>query len=688
MSRRSRREAAAQRLPVVVLAGNPNVGKSTLFNRLTGLRQHTGNWPGKTVGSAWSRCEIDGLPVLLADTPGVYSLLPRSADEVAARDAICFGGADAVVVVCDATCLERGLALVLQVLSCNARVAVCVNLMDEARRRGIRVDIAALEALLGVPVVGCSARDGAGVERLLARVAALVRGQEAQSPPRVRCCEAVERARAPVAVALRAWGAGEIADAAALYLLEGDRGMAVRLEEELGVSQGALRALCESVAPPAPARVLEEAATAIHAQAARIYAACVRAPRDEGTLRERLDRLLTSRATALAMMLALLSLVLYITIVGANAPSALLSELFAEAEARLSVLMRAAGAPAALTSLVCEGMLRVLGWVVAVMLPPMAIFFPLFTLLEDLGLLPRIAFNLDHSFKCCRACGKQALTMCMGLGCNAAGVTGCRIIESPRERLIAILTNAFMPCNGRFPMMMLLIGMFLAPGGALSALALAGVIVLGVAATFAACALLSSTVLRGVPSGFALEIPPLRRPQVGRVIVRSVLDRTLRVLGRAAAVAAPAGVVIWVLANARLPGGQTPLQLCVHGLDPLGRLLGMDGAILTAFVLALPANEIVLPLAMMAYLSAGALAHPEGTLALEALLRANGWTHLTALNAVLFSLMHWPCSTTLATIARETRSAKWTLLAAALPTLFGMAICLLTASVSRALGLA
>ena len=680
--------AAAERaLPVVVLAGNPNVGKSTLFNRLTGMKQHTGNWPGKTVGSAWGRVRRDGWEFLLGDTPGTYSLLSHSPEEEAARDAICFGGADVVAVVCDATCLERGLELALQVMALTRRVVVCVNLMDEARRRGIKVDISALEAALGVPVVGCAARDGKGLEKLLQRARAVAEERERPAPREIRLAPDVEYARERIAAALRERGVSLDARYAALRVLEGDRGLWARLEEELGAPLAELREVREETARLAPERVREESAAALFDRAGQVFAACVRTRAGADRWQARLDRLLAGRYTALPLMLLLLALVLFLTIAGANAPSELLFSLFARAEAGLDGALSGWGAPAWLRGMLCAGMVRTLGWVVAVMLPPMAIFFPLFTLLEDAGYLPRVAFVLDRQFKRCRACGKQALTMCMGLGCNAAAVVGCRIIDSPRERRIAMLTNVFMPCNGRFPMMIALIGLFLAPAGLPAALALAGVIVLGAAATFAASRLLSSTLLRGLPSAFTLELPPFRRPQVGRVIVRSVVERTLRMLGRAAAVAAPAGLVIWLLANLPARGG-TLLSACVAALEPLGRFLGMDGALMMAFILALPANELVLPLAMLAYASGGALLQPESTQALGALLRANGWTWLTALNAILFSLMHWPCSTTLITIARETRSARWTLAGALLPTLLGAAVCALTAGVARALGLA
>ena len=323
------------------------------------------------------------------------------------------------------------------------------------------------------------------------------------------------------------------------------------------------------------------------------------------------------------------------------------------------------------------------------MLPPMAIFFPLFTLLEDLGYLPRMAYNLDRCFQSCGACGKQALTTCMGFGCNAAGVVGCRIIDSPRERLIALLTNSFTPCNGRLPLLVTMIALFFgaagAAGGALEALFLAGLMVLSFGMTLTASRILSKTLLRGIPSSFALELPPYRRPQVGKVLARSVLDRTLYVLGRAAAVAAPAGVVIWCMGNLMWEG-ESMLAHCSGFLDPFARLFGLDGVILLAFLLALPANELVLPLLLMTYLAQGSLVEMNDLTALYALLTQNGWTWVTALCVMVFSMFHWPCSTTCWTIWKETKSLRWTVLSFFLPTVFGLGICFLIATAARWFG--
>lgn len=602
----------------VALAGNPNVGKSTLFNALTGMRQHTGNWAGKTVATACGEYEFSGEKYQLIDLPGTYSLAAHSQEEAVARDYIQSGQAEVVVVVCDATCLERNLILVLQVLELTGKVLVCVNLLDEAERLGVKVDLPALSQRLGVPVVGTAAGRQEGLYDLKAAIARLV----------------------------------------------------------------------ETEAPAAAEKAPQERVTLAERYAAQV----VRSERaDRRRRQQKLDRLLTSKTTGIPIMLLLLGLVVWLTVAGANGPSALLTGLFARLEGVLRGWL--SGAPAWLSGILLDGVYRVTAWVVAVMLPPMAIFFPLFTLLEDLGYLPRVAFVMDHAFQKCRTCGKQCLTMCMSMGCNACGVTGCRIIDSPRERLIAILTSSLVPCNGKFPTLIALITLFFVGGrsGLLDSLQgaalLLGTLVLGVAGTLACSRLLSATVLKGMPSSFALEMPPFRRPRVGEVIVRSVLDRTLFVLGRAVAVAAPAGAVIWLMANVTA-GGATLLAHCTGFLDPFARLFGLDGVILMAFLLGWPANEIVLPVMLMAYLSTGSLVEFDDLAALGQLLTQHGWTWLTAVCTMLFSLFHWPCSTTCLTIYKETGSVKWTALAVALPTALGLGLCLIAATAARALGFA
>lgn len=583
---------------VVALAGNPNVGKSTIFNALTGLRQHTGNWPGKTVSNAQGYFSWQGQGYCLVDVPGSYSLLAHSAEEEVARDFICFGGADAVIVVCDATCLERNLNLTLQILEVTPRVVVAVNLMDEARSKGLEVDLELLSQRLGTPVVGMAARQGEGMEALLEALDRVCREEKVPSPP-VTYPPYIEEALTRLSQTLEEPCQAKGLDPrwAALRLLEGEGTILAGISHYLGLDLSrehetaqALDKILRGWAIQGRGReaAAETIATAVVKRSEALARDVVRGDEERSRrLDRRLDQLFTSRATGFPIMLLMLLGVFWLTIVGANYPSELLSRWLFALEGWLDAALTGLGVPGMLVDMLVHGGYKVMAWVVAVMLPPMAIFFPLFTLLEDFGYLPRVAFNLDRCFQACRACGKQSLTMCMGFGCNAAGVTGCRIIDSPRERLIAILTNTFVPCNGRFPTMISVISLFLLGGAAglegslLGALILLGVILLGVGMTLVVSRLLSATVLKGVPSSFTLELPPYRRPQVGKVIVRSVADRTLKVLGRAVMAAAPAGLLIWLCANVSV-GGVTILAHITGLLDPLGRTLGMDGVILTA----------------------------------------------------------------------------------------------------------
>ncbi len=677
----------------IVFAGNPNVGKSTLFNALTGLHQHTGNWAGKTVANAQGRCRTPHEQLMLADIPGTYSLLAHSAEEEVARNLICFGHPDAVVVVCDATCLERNLNLVLQILETGARVLVCVNLMDEAKRRHITLDLPALSALLGVPVISTVARSRRAVETLRAQLETLIHSPPISTEHAIRYPIAIERAVDALIPRLKGtqlnprWLAVRLleGDAALLHEIDAVLGSDWRRDATLLACLTAERARLEAVGLHTQA-LRDTLVTTIMQQAHALCQRIMQRTDDSRLSRDRrVDRLLTGRRVGYPTMLLLLALIFWITIEGANIPSTWLANGLFWLQEQLSALFAACHAPPWLHDLLVLGVYRTLAWVVSVMLPPMAIFFPLFTLLEDVGYLPRIAYNLDRPFQRCRACGKQALTMCMGFGCNAAGVVGCRIIDSPRERLLAVLTNSFVPCNGRFPTLLaLLCVFFVGIGGSSLAAAglLTGVILLGVLATFAVTRLLSATVLRGMPSSFTLELPPYRRPQIGRVILRSMLDRTLFVLGRAVAVAAPAGLVLWCMANLTV-GDATLLARAAELLDPLGWLMGLDGVILIAFILGFPANELVLPIILMAYQAGGTLTDAGDLTNLHTVLTANGWTTLTAVCTVLFMLFHWPCSTTLLTIHKETDSKKWTLLAALLPTAVGVLLCILTATLAR-----
>ena len=602
----------------VALAGNPNVGKSTVFNALTGSRQHTGNWSGKTVACAEGRLRGGGLT--LTDLPGTYSLRAHSEEERAARDFLVSGQACAVVLVADAGCLERSLILALQVLEVQKNAILCLNLMDEAAKKGIEIDAAALERELGIPVIPCAARQGKGLPELEAAIRKAAAGENETHPTAIRY---------PAM----------------------DEDLTEEQRDDIATAAAALRA--------------EE-----------IALTCVRQPECACARDDRADDVILSRRLGVPLMLLLLAGVFYITLFGANVPSEWLSTHLLALGTPFAGALAKLGLPSFFVSMLTDGLWRVLATVVSVMLPPMAIFFPLFTLLEDAGYLPRVAFQLDHAFQCARASGKQSLTMCMGFGCNACGVTGCRIIDSPRERLIAILTNSFAPCNGRFPLLIFLCSVFFAGSAAGGALLLTGVIAASVGLTLLVSRILSATVLRGEAVSFALELPPYRMPQIGRVIVRSVRDRTLFVLARAAAVAAPAGVLIWLLANVQI-GNTAILSHITAFLDPAARVFGIDGVILLAFILGFPANELVMPLIVMGYLSSGTIASGVDFASFRALLLANGWTVQTALCTLVLTVAHAPCSTTCLTILRETRSAKWTLAAVLIPAGVGLAFCIL-----------
>src|SRR5690554_5277084 len=595
---------------IVGLAGNPNTGKSTVFNSLTGLKQHTGNWPGKTVTNAQGRYEHRGRGYVLVDLPGTYSLLSSSVEEEVARDFICFGNAHLIVVVTDATSLQRNLNLVLQILEITDKVVVCVNLMDEARRKKIRVNTKRLEEHLGVPVVGTSARNGIGLPELKDAVARMAAGEIAPRAKQIQYENPVEKAIDMVRAHTDKLGLGDLNSRwVSLRLIEDDAALmdtiCKHMENHYGSRDEKIESMGEEINR---ARLMlgeegldqdglrDSIVSSIVGTAEEIGRDTVYfADREYRKLDYRIDRILTSRAFGIPIMIALLGLIFWITIEGANYPSQLLSKGLFQIEEWLTRLFIKWGTPRWIHGMLILGVYRTLAWVVSVMLPPMAIFFPLFTLLEDLGYLPRIAFNLDSYFKRACAHGKQALSMCMGFGCNAAGVVACRIIDSPRERLIAILTNSFVPCNGRFPLLIALVSIFFASGtndsGLVQTLFLVGLIVLSVLITLVVSRILSRTILKGLPSSFALELPPYRKPQVGRILIRSLLDRTLFVLGRAVVVAAPAGLVIWLMANLEVKG----LSLVNHAaafLQPVGELIGLDGYILLAFLLGLPANEI------------------------------------------------------------------------------------------------
>ncbi|WP_025640362.1 ferrous iron transport protein B [Schnuerera ultunensis] len=687
---------------VVALAGNPNTGKSTVFNSLTGLNQHTGNWPGKTVTNAQGRYKYKDKQYTLVDLPGTYSLLANSIEEQIARDFICFGNPHVTVVVTDATSLERNLNLVLQIMEITNRVVVCVNLLDEANRKNIRVDLNKLERILGVPVVGTIARSGKGLEELKNAIEKVAKDEIKTNPKKINYDGVLEKAIKEIQPLIdNLVGKKMNSRWVSLRIMDGDSKLLESMKDYISFDLSKnelLRKKLETLFTNLKKEniELEKLRDCIVASIVKTAEniseeVVIFENKNHNLLDHKIDRILTSRIFGIPIMIGLLGLVFWITIEGANLPSDILANGLFWIEGKLSNLFKLMKAPNWFHDILVLGIYRTLAWVVSVMLPPMAIFFPLFTLLEDLGYLPRVAFNLDYYFKKAGAHGKQALTMCMGFGCNAAGVISCRIIDSSRERLIAIITNNFVPCNGRFPILIALATIFIGSStGALSSLtatlSVLIAILLGVIITLFVSKLLSKTILKGLPSSFTLELPPYRKPQVGKIIVRSIFDRTLFVLSRAVIVAAPAGLIIWVMANIII-GNASLLTHCAQFLNPFAQLLGMDGYILMAFILGLPANEIVIPILIMSYMSKGSMLDLDSLTEMKQLLVSNGWTWLTAICTMLFALNHWPCGTTLLTIRKETQSWKWAWVSFLVPTITGIVICFLVAQGARLFGL-
>jgi len=656
----------------VALIGTPNVGKSTIYNALTKNNEHTGNWAGKTVNYTKGDCSYENTLYTIYDLPGTYSLISKSKEEIVATDFICFEPFDVAVVVCDATSLYKGINLVIQTKEICKKVVVCVNLIDEALKKGIDIDYELLSKNLDCLVVKTSARDNIGLNNLLNAIKLVEESGYLDLNYKFLNKDAYNIANNINLDSINnKWVMLRYLENN-LHYIDKYNNFGVNITKDIDILQKKLKNIDISL----------EIVTTINDKVNIILKDVINY-KDKKCNNKKLlfDKILTSKLFGIPIMLLMLFIIFYLTIIGANYPSSLLFNFFSSFESNLINILEFIHLPKFIIDLLVNGVYKTLYWVISVMMPPMLIFFPLFSYLEDLGVLPRIAFNMDKAFMKCKACGKQALTMCMGLGCNAVGVTGARIIDSKRERLIAILTNAFMPCNGKFPTIIAITTIFLVGlntkyGSLYSSLILTGFIGLGILLTFIISYILSKTILKGMNTSFILELPPYRKPKILNTIWYSLKNKAIYVLIRAIKVAIPAGVVIWGIANIKI-NNVLLLEYLTNFLEPFGEFFGLDGVIILALLLGFPANEIVIPAMLMCYLKTNALIDFNNLIELKNILILNGWTLKTALCFLIIMCFHYPCSTTLLTIKKETNSLFYALLSFIIPTLTGLVIALI-----------
>lgn len=664
----------------VAFIGNPNVGKSSIFNYLTNLKQHTGNWTGKTVESASGYYKYNDKIYTLVDLPGTYSLFSSSKEEEVSRDFICFNNYDLVVIIIDITMLQRNLNLVLQILETNNNVIICANLMDEALNLGIKPNLNKLSKILKVPVIPTSIKDKRSLKNLIKQIDKNI-DNKAFNNYLIKYNKIIEDVIYKINKTLDKYTNNINNRFFSIRLINNDKDYNNKIYNYLKINKKDRKKIdniiniCNNyLISNKIYDYQEEIIKQIVYNSDEIYNNVIKKEKERNI---KLDKILSSKLFGIPIMLLFFIFILWLTIKGANYPSKILSDILFSINNYLYKFLLYIKMPNIIIEILINGVLKTLSWVISVMLPPMAIFFPLFTLLEEIGFLPRIAFNLDKLFNKANCHGKQSLTMCMGLGCNSCGVTGCRIIESKKDRIIAILTNSFIPCNGRFPSLIAIITMFLATGyfsSLKASIILMFIIIIAIFITLIISKLLSKIIYKNEESTFILEIPPFRKPNIKKVIVRSIFDKTLHVLTRAISIAAPFGLIIWLCANIKV-GNISILKHCTNILDPIGNIFGVDGTILMALILGFPANEIVIPIIIMSYMNTSSLTDYNNLLELKNLLINNGWNTITSICSLFLILFHFPCSTTILTIKKETNSKILTFIAFLLPTITGLLIC-------------
>ena len=644
------------------LIGTPNVGKSTIFNAITKSHQHTGNWSGKTVDKAVKKFKYKEKIIEIEDLPGTYSLNPISKEEEITKNYVYFENYDALAVIVDGSLLKRSMPLLLQILGVTNKVVLGINMIDEVYKKGLEIDIEKLKKILKINVIPITAKNKKGLDELLNALVNIKKDEtfEVKYPKIIN--EKI----------LKIQNEYKVNKSTALKIIQNDYTFIQKYNEKNNKNirfQNLYKKENEDV-ELIITEVINEKTNQICEDVLKI--------KDESYInnQNKIDKIITSKKFGVPLLLILLLFIFWLTIKGANYPSEFLYQTFSALENLLLSFLKLLNLPDFIINPLINGIYKTVTWVVSVMLPPMLIFFPLFTILEELGYLPRISFILDNIFKKTSSCGKQALTMAMGFGCNVVGVMGTRIIENKVSRSMSILTNSFMPCNGRFPLIISIIAMFLTTNNFLSAIVLTLFIILAIIMTFIVNKILSKTVLKNDENSFILELPPYRKPPIIKTIIKSMFEKTLLILKKTILISAPFGLLIYLMASIHI-NGNTILEISSNFLDPFAKLIGLDGVILLSFFLALPANELVIPIMIMTYMSLGSIESFENLSELKNLLINNGWTVKTAISVIIFSLFHFPCATTLLAIKKEMKSLKWTFISMLIPLITGITILLL-----------